>query len=80
MPAHMKNRGNGLSMARQPFPNHRAAALALLSEAPPRNRKTGGFLGQIAVDPAPLTAKQADWLTTLLERANLPPLINGAAS
>lgn len=76
----MKIRGKNLSTTDQPFPNHRAAALALLNNAPPRNRKTGGFLGQIAVDPAPLTAKQADWLATLLERASLPSIIDGAVS
>lgn len=52
-----------------------AAALALLRANNPRmTRKAGSFLGQLVVDPTPLTDKQADWLATLLERAGLPPL------
>lgn len=52
-----------------------AAALALLSaNTPPMTRKAGSFLGQLVVDDKPITAKQAAWLETLLERAGLPPL------
>lgn len=60
-----------------PFPNHRLAALALLNRDQRLSRKVGGFLGQIAADPSPLTDKQADWLTKLLDRAGLPPLAVG---
>ncbi|MEP9402220.1 hypothetical protein [Sphingomonas sp. VNH70] len=53
-------------------------ALALLSaNNPPLSRKAGSFLGQLVVDPTPLTEKQAAWFATLLERAGLPPLADG---
>lgn len=52
-----------------------AAALALLrANNPPISRKGGSFLGQLVVDPTPLTERQADWLALLLDRAGLPPL------
>lgn len=57
-----------------PYPNHREAALALLNGTSRLSRKAGGFLGQLAVDPAPMSEAQADWLTKLLERAGLPGL------
>ena len=56
------------------FPDHRQAALALLNGSSRLNRKAGQFLGQLTVDPAPLTEAQADWLAKLLNRAGLPPL------
>ncbi len=58
----------------QPFPHPRAAALALLGGEYALSRKAGAFLGQIAVDPAPLSEKQAAWLDILLARAGLPEL------
>ena len=61
-----------------PFTSQRAAALALLSSDSRLSRKAGSFLGQLAVDPTPLSDKQADWLATLLDRAGLPPLEGGA--
>jgi hypothetical protein len=60
-----------------PFDTPRAAALALLSRDDPLTRKAGSFLGQLCVDPAPLSEKQRSWLHTLLERAELPPLVEG---
>lgn len=61
-----------------PFTCKRAAALALLRDPSARlTRKAGSFLGQIVVDPTPLTSKQCEWLGTLLERAGLPTLIDG---
>ena len=60
-------------MAR-PFPNPRQAALALLNDEQKLSRKAGQFLGQLAVDPAPMSEAQADWLAKLLDRAGLPPL------
>lgn len=57
-----------------PFTNHRAAALALLTSTARLTRKAGSFLGQLATDPAPMTPAQAEWLAKLLERAELPPL------
>lgn len=60
-----------------PFPNHRAAALALLNGNSRLSRKAGQFLGQLAVDSSPMSEAQADWLAKLLERAGLPPLGEG---
>lgn len=54
------------------FPNTRTAALALLNSDCRQSRKAGGFLGQLVVDPQPLTPSQADWLNKLLDRAGLP--------
>lgn len=52
-----------------------AAALALLrANNPPLSRKAASFLGQLVVDPTPLTERQADWFAILLSRAGLPPL------
>lgn len=64
-------------MTDRPFPNHRAAALALLNGGHKLSRKAGQFLGQIAVDSSPLSELQDGWLATLLERAGLPPLAPG---
>ncbi len=58
----------------------RTNALALLNADPAvarLTRKAGAFLGQCAVDPSALTPKQADWLSTLLERAGLPAMTEG---
>lgn len=59
------------------FPDCRSAGLALLNSGTKLTRKAGLFIGQIVADPGPLSAAQADWLATLLERAGLPPLSNG---
>jgi hypothetical protein len=46
---------------------------------PPEAQPQGWFfLGQLVVDQSPLSDRQADWLATLLERAGLPPLVEGA--
>ena len=66
-------------MTERPFTNHRDAALALLSGNCRLSRKAGQFLGQLAVDPTPVSEAQADWLGKLLERAGLPPLAEGGA-
>lgn len=58
----------------KPFTNHRDAALALLNSDARLTRKAGSFLGQLAVDPTPMTPAQSEWITTLLERAGLPVL------
>lgn len=63
----------------EPFPTHRAAALALLNGAYRLSRKAGQFLGQIAVDHSPLSPAQEDWLAKLLDKAGLPPLAAGGA-
>ena len=66
-------------MTDKPFPDQRQAALALLNDGHRLSRKAGQFLGQLAVDPSPLSEAQADWLAKLLARAGLPPLSRGGA-
>ena len=66
-------------MTDKPFPTHRLAALALLNLGQRLGRKAGQFLGQLAVDSSPMSKLQTEWLATLLERANLPPLAEGGA-
>lgn len=66
-------------MTERPFKSHRAAALALLNGAYRLSRKAGQFLGQLAVDASPMSEAQANWLAKLLERAALPPLMEGEA-
>ena len=66
-------------MTDRPFSNHRQAALVLLTGNYRLSRKEGQFLGQIAVDDTPLSARQAEWLAKLLDRAGLPPLTEGGA-
>ena len=61
------------------FPDHRQAALALLTSTSRLSRKAGQFLGQLAVDPSPISEAQANWLAKLLDRAGLPPLAEGGA-
>lgn len=64
-------------MTEQSFPDHRLAALALLNGNHRLSRRAGQFLGQLAVDPSPMTEAQAAWLAKLLERADLPPMAEG---
>lgn len=66
-------------MTERPFPNHRAAALALLNGNYRLTRKAGQFLGQLAVDSTPMSESQATWLAKLLDRAGLPPMAEGGA-
>ena len=66
-------------MTEQSFTEQRAAALALLNGPGRYTRKAGQFLGQMAVDPSPMTEPQKDWLGKLLDRAGLPPLAEGGA-
>ena len=63
-------------MIEQTFPNHRSAALTLLTQCPELPHKTAGFLGHVCVAPE-LTAKQLDWLVKLLDRNGLPSLAEG---
>lgn len=67
-------------MTERPFPDHRAAALALLNGTSRLSRKAGQFLGQLAVDSTPMSEAQADWLAKLLDRAGLPPMAAGGAA
>ena len=66
-------------MTERPYPNHRQAALALLTGNHRLSRKAGQFLGQLAVDPSPISEAQANWLSKLLDRAALPALAEGGA-
>lgn len=65
-------------MSAPPWADASSAALALLNSGERLTRKAGSFLGQTAVDPTPLTPAQREWLSTLLERAQLPPLAGEA--
>ncbi|HKY81623.1 MAG TPA: hypothetical protein VJM09_09130 [Sphingobium sp.] len=56
------------------FPNHREAAMAVITCGAALRPKEGQFLGGIAFDLNPLTEKQDEWLRILLERHGLPPL------
>lgn len=58
-----------------PFRTAREAALALLNGSTRLTRKAGSFLGQLVVDPTPMTEAQESWLAALLDRAGLPPLL-----
>jgi hypothetical protein len=62
-----------------PFTDCRTAALALLNGDYALTRNAGQFLGQLAVDPPPLSERQAAWLAQLLARAGLPPMAEGGA-
>ena len=64
-------------MSNRPFESHREAALALLNNTQLLSRKAGQFLGQLAVDPTPMSDAQASWMNKLLERAGLPSLAEG---
>jgi hypothetical protein len=63
-----------------PFSTPRDAALALLNSDARLTRKAGSFLGQLACDPTPISEAQQSWLTTLLDRAGLPPLADGGGN
>ena len=67
-------------MTERSFPDHRAAALALLNGNHRLSRKAGQFLGQLVVDPSPMSEAQADWLAKLLIKAGLPPMAEGGAA
>ena len=66
-------------MTDNPFPNQWLAALALLNLGQRLSRKAGQFLGQVVVDPSPMSELQTEWLAKLLDRADLPPLADGGA-
>ena len=50
---------------------HQAAAMLLLTGGLPLKPREGQFLGGIAFDANPLTEKQANWLSILLEKHGL---------
>lgn len=66
-------------MTERQFSDQRQAALALLTGRYRLTRKAGQFLGQIAVDPSPMSEAQSEWLSKLLSRNDLPPLATGGA-
>ena len=66
-------------MTDRSFPDHREAALALLTGNHRLSRKAGQFLGQLAVDSSPMSEAQADWLAKLLDRSGLPSLVGEGA-
>lgn len=53
------------------FEKRRELALAILTHGERLTRKSGSFLGQLVVDPTPMTSKQVDWFEQLAERAGL---------
>ena len=66
-------------MIERAFSDHRQAALALLNGNCRLSRKAGQFLGQLAVDPSPMSEAQVDWLAKLLDRNGLQPVVEGGA-
>ncbi|WP_298196748.1 hypothetical protein [Novosphingobium sp.] len=58
-------------MAEHTFEKRRALSLAILTKGERLTRKSGSFLGQLIVDPTPMTPAQTDWFNTLVERAGL---------
>ncbi len=66
-------------MTELPFRSNRQAALTLLTGSHRLSRKAGQFLGQLAVDPSPMSVAQADWLAKLLAKHGLPPLAGEGA-
>ncbi len=61
------------------FTDSRAAARALLALEGFTERE-GQFLGGLAFRPYPLSDKQLRWLSILLDRHDLPALVDGGAS
>ena len=66
-------------MTERTFTDHRQAALVLLNGNYRLSRKAGQFLGQLAVDPSPMSEAQADWLGKLLDRNGLASLAREGA-
>ena len=59
---------------------HQRAAMSLLTAGKPLKPREGQFLGGIAFDANPLSEKQRNWLSILLDRHSLPPLADGGES
>ena len=62
-----------------PFPDHRVAAMAVLTSGAALRPRGGQFLGGLAFDANPLTEKQARWLLILLDKHGLPSVVEGDA-
>ena len=57
------------------FASRRAVALELLTDHHLLlSREAGGFLGQLAVHPVPVSEAEEAWLSVLLDQAGLPAL------
>jgi hypothetical protein len=63
--------GGGGMMQPIPFETRRAVALEILSSDARLTRKAGSFLGQLAVDPVPMSPPQEEWFGKLAQRAGL---------
>lgn len=59
--------------------DHRRAAMKLLTAGIHLRPKEGQFLGGIAFDANPLTEKQQNWLSILLDRHGLSDSADGGA-
>lgn len=59
------------------YPDHRTAALALLTHGTDISRKAASFLGHLCVDQV-MTPPQRRWLSQLLEQNGLAPLEDNA--
>jgi len=53
------------------FEQRRVLALAILNKGERLTRRSGSFLGQLVVDPTPMSEAQSDWFSVLVERAGL---------
>lgn len=53
------------------YETRREMSLAILTKGERLTRRSGSFLGQLIVDPTPMTEAQADWFRQLAERAGL---------
>lgn len=54
------------------FEKRRDLAFSILTKGERLTRRSGSFLGQLIVDPTPMTEAQAKWFDQLVERAGLP--------
>ena len=61
------------------FPDHRTAAMAVLTSGAALRPREGQFLGGLAFDANPLTDKQANWLRILLDKHGLPSVAEEGA-
>lgn len=59
------------------FPDHRQAAMAVLTSGATLRPREGQFLGGLAFDANPLTQKQSHWLSILLTKHGFAPLADG---
>jgi len=53
------------------FEQRRVLALAILTKGERLTRRSGSFLGQLVVDPTPMSEAQSGWFAQLVDRAGL---------